>query len=108
MKQKQRSLADLFGSQRSHAPLTPPPESTPILPNNIPDPPPMAAPGLSESNYAHLVPGFVLNKHLYSIYIKALYIIQYCEKVTKGLMQKHCKSKLTSERVKLDLSTVIS
>lgn len=59
MKQKQRSLADLFGSQRSQALLTPPPEPAPILPNNIPDPPPMAAPGLSESNHALLVISFL-------------------------------------------------
>ncbi|XP_046710603.1 LOW QUALITY PROTEIN: unconventional myosin-XVB [Silurus meridionalis] len=48
MKQKQRSLADLFGSQRSQAPPIPPSEPAPILPNTIPDPPPMAAPGLNQ------------------------------------------------------------
>ncbi|XP_029102821.1 unconventional myosin-XV [Scleropages formosus] len=50
MRQKQQSLADLFGSTRSHN--APVPETPPPLPESfppfIPDPPPMAAPGLSD------------------------------------------------------------
>ncbi|XP_041829381.1 unconventional myosin-XV [Melanotaenia boesemani] len=53
MKQKQRSLEDLFGSHRLKSPLPSPPDSLPPSPEpvpvlqNIPDPPPMAAPSLN-------------------------------------------------------------
>ncbi|KAM8837739.1 unconventional myosin-XVB isoform 2-T2 [Spinachia spinachia] len=47
MKQKQRSLGDLFGTQRSQKPPPLPPSPPPVF-QSIPDPPPMAAPSLSE------------------------------------------------------------
>ncbi|XP_019740450.1 unconventional myosin-XVB isoform X2 [Hippocampus comes] len=66
MRQKQRSLEDLFGSQRRRQVLPPPPDSPPpsVL-DDIPDPPTMLAPSLSmmpddescHSQLSHYSPG---------------------------------------------------